>query len=151
MAREELAVCTNLCMGTDANGNVLVLDRRNHDWPGVTFPGGHVEPGESFTKSVIREVFEETGITVEDPVLCGTKQFQTNIGARYVVLFYKASKFRGTLKSSDEGDVYWISRKELESQNLAPDMVEMVKVMESERLSEFYYQRVDGNWKLTLY
>lgn len=151
MAREELAIFTNMCMVTDANGNVLVLDRRNPDWPGVTFPGGHVEPGESFTKSVIREVFEETGITVEDPVLCGTKQFQTNIGARYVVLFYKASKFRGTLKSSDEGDVYWISRKELESQNLAPDMVEMVKVMESEYLSEFHYQRVDGNWKLTLY
>ena len=148
MAREELAVFTNMCMVTDGNCNVLVLDRRNPDWPGITFPGGHVEPGESF---VIREVLEETGLTVDNPVLCGTKQFQTNSGARYVVLFYKASKFRGTLKSSDEGDVYWISRKELGNQNLAPDMMEMVKIMESDYLSEFYYQRVDGNWKLTLY
>ena len=151
MAREELAVFTNMCMITDGNGNVLVQDRKNPDWPGITFPGGHVEPGESFTLSVIREVFEETGLTVENPVLCGTKQFQTRSGARYVVFFYKASKFQGTLKSSDEGDVYWLPRSELPNQTLAPDMMEMVQVMESENLSEFFYQKVEGNWQLTLY
>ena len=92
MAREETAVFTNMCMITDGNGNVLVQDRLNPDWPGITFPGGHVEPEESFTQSVIREVYEETGLTIEDPVLCGTKQFQTKTDARYVVFFYKASK-----------------------------------------------------------
>lgn len=151
MAREEMAVFTNMCMITDGNGNVLVQDRKNPDWPGITFPGGHVEHGESFTQSVIREVYEETGLTVENPVLCGTKQFQTRNDARYVVFFYKASKFRGSLKSSDEGEVYWLPRCELFKQNLAPDMMEMVQVMESENLSEFYYQKVDSNWRLTLY
>lgn len=151
MAREELAIFTNMCMITDGNGNVLVQDRKNPDWPGITFPGGHVEPGESFTLSVIREVFEETGLTVENPVLCGTKQFQTRSGARYVVFFYKASKFHGALKSSDEGEVYWLPRSELPKQTLAPDMMEMVQVMEAENLSEFFYQKVEGNWQLTLY
>lgn len=151
MAREEKAVFTNMCMVTDGNGNVLVQDRLNPDWPGITFPGGHVEPGESFTQSVIREVYEETGLIVEDPVLCGTKQFQTKTGARYVVFFYKAAKYHGTLRSSDEGKVFWLPRKELPDQILAPDMMEMVQVMESDNLSEFYYQKVDGNWKLTLY
>ena len=151
MAREELAVFTNMCMITDANGNVLVQDRKNPDWPGITFPGGHVESGESFTQSVIREVFEETGLIVEKPVLCGTKQFQTRNDARYVVLFYKASKFHGSLKSSAEGEVYWLPRSELFNQKLAPDMMEMVQVMESENLSEFYYHKSNGNWQLTLY
>ena len=151
MAREETAVFTNMCMITDDQGNVLVQDRLNPDWPGITFPGGHVEPGESFTCSVIREVQEETGLTVEDPVLCGTKQFQTNSGARYVVFFYRATKFHGTLQSSSEGLVYWLSRAELAKQKLAPDMMEMVQVMESKNLSEFYYQKIDGNWKATLY
>ena len=105
MAREENAVFTNMCMITDGVGNVLVLDRQNPDWPGITFPGGHVEPGESFTESVIREVQEETGLTVEDPVLCGVKQFQTKSDARYVVFFYKATRYSGTLRSSDEGKV----------------------------------------------
>ena len=151
MAREEKAVFTNMCMITDGKGNVLVQDRLNPDWPRITFPGGHVEPGEAFTLSVIREVYEETGLTIENPVLCGTKQFQTETGARYVVFFYKASKYHGSLRSSSEGKVFWLPRAELQNQQLAPDMMEMVRVMESDNLSEFYYKKVDGNWKFTLY
>ena len=147
MAREEQAVFTNMCMITDGAGNVLVLDRKNPDWPGVTFPGGHVEHGESFTESVIREVREETGLTVEDPVLCGVKQFQTESDARYVVFFYKATRYSGTLRSSDEGVVYWVPRQELHLQKLSIDMMEMVRVMESGNLSEFYYYTDNGNWK----
>ena len=151
MKREEKAIFTNMCMVTDGCGNVLVQDRLNPDWPGICFPGGHVEPGESFTQSVIREVYEETGLVIENPILCGTKQFQTDTGARYVVFFYKATKFHGTLRSSDEGQVFWLPRKELPNQHLSLDMMDMVRVMESENLSEFYYEKVEGNWKFTLF
>ena len=147
MGREERAEFTNMCMISDEAGNVLVLDRQNPDWPGVTFPGGHVEYGESFTESVIREVREETGLTVEDPVLCGIKQFQTESDARYVVFFYKATRYSGTLRSSDEGAVYWVSRQDLHKQKLSVDMMEMVRVMESETLNEFYYYQENGNWE----
>lgn len=151
MAREEKAIFTNLCMITDGSGNVLVQDRLNPDWPGITFPGGHVEPGESFVEAVIREVREETGLTIENPVLCGIKQFQTESDARYVVLFYKASSYSGKLRSSDEGPVYWLPRQELPGQKLANDMMEMVRVMESEALSEFYYFKEKGEWGLKLF
>lgn len=150
MARKEKAIFTNMCMITDGSGNVLVEDRLNPDWPGVTFPGGHVEPGESFVDSVIREVYEETGLTIEDPVLCGVKQFQTDDDARYVVFFFKASRYHGQLHSSDEGKVYWIPREELSQQKLSIDMMDMVAVMESDQLSEFYYYIEDGNWKMKL-
>ena len=150
MSREERAEFTNMCMITDSAGNVLVLDRQNPDWPGVTFPGGHVEPGESFTESVIREVLEETGLTVEDPMLCGVKQFQTESDARYVVFFYKATRYSGSLRSSNEGSVYWLPRQEFPNQTLAPDMMEMIRVMESDGLSEFYYCKENGNWKYKL-
>lgn len=151
MAREEKAVFTNMCMVSDGAGNVLVIDRQKQDWPGICFPGGHVEPGEAFTASVIREVYEETGLTVEDPVLCGTKQFQTDNDARYVVFFYRATKFHGVLCSSEEGKVFWLPRSELPKQHLSLDMMEMVRVMESDDLSEFYYEKVEGNWKYTLF
>ena len=150
MPRSEQAVFVNMCMITQGE-KVLVLDRKNPDWPGVTFPGGHVEPNESFVASVIREVWEETGLTVENPVLCGTKQFPTDDGARYVVLFYKADRFTGELKSSSEGEVFWVDREDLPQYPLAPDMMAMVQVMESEDLSEFYYTKVDGKWKYQLY
>ena len=150
MSKPEQAIFTNMCMVTDSQGNILVQDRRNPDWPGITFPGGHVEPGESFSGSVIREVFEETGLTIENPVLCGVKQFQTRRDERYVVLFYKAHRFTGTLRSSDEGEVFWLPREKLTTYPLAPDFEDMVRVFESEDLSEFYYYKENGNWKQKL-
>ena len=150
MARSEAAIFTNMCMISDGNGNILVQDRRNPDWPGVTFPGGHVEKGESFAESVIREVWEETGLTIENPVLCGIKQFQTEEDERYVVLFYRSTRFTGTLKSSDEGEVFWIPREELPKYPLSIDFLEMVQVMEEDTLSEFYYYQEDGGWNRKL-
>lgn len=54
MAREEKCVLINMCMVYDGN-RILVQDRMNPNWPGITFPGGHIEPKESFVESVIRE------------------------------------------------------------------------------------------------
>ena len=150
MAETEKAIFTNMCMISDAHGNILVQDRRNPNWPGITFPGGHVEHGESFCGSVIREVQEETGLVIENPVLCGVKQFQTRDDARYVVLFYKANRFSGTLTSSDEGPVFWIPRKDLETYPLADDFLDMVRVFETETLSEFYYTKSTDGWDIRL-
>ena len=128
MSRSEQAIFTNLCMVYDDAGNILVQDRLDPDWPGLCFPGGHVEPGESFVESVIREVWEETGLTIKNPKLCGTKQFQTRKGERYVVFFYKTNRFSGQLRSSDEGKVFWIPRNTLEQYALVDDFMDMVKV-----------------------
>ena len=75
MDRTQKVELTNLCMVTDAQGRLLVEDRLDPVWGGLCFPGGHVEPGESFRDAVIREVREETGLTIENPRLCGIKQF----------------------------------------------------------------------------
>ena len=150
MSRSEPAIFTNMCMISDGKGNVLVQDRRNPDWPGITFPGGHVEKGESFVDSVIREVREETGLTIENPVLCGIKQFQTDENERYVVLFFKTDRFSGELKSSDEGEVFWVSREELPKLFLSIDFLDMVRIFESGTLSEFYYTKESGDWSFRL-
>ena len=70
MARTETVEFTNMCMICDGS-RVVVIDRKKRDWPGITFPGGHIEPGESFTDAVIREVQEETGLHIRSPQLCG--------------------------------------------------------------------------------
>ena len=147
MSRSEQAIFTNLCMVYDGAGNILEQDRKKADWPGLCFPGGHVEPGESFVESVIREVWEETGLKIEDPILCGTKQFQTDNGERYVVLLYRASRYSGELRSSEEGAVFWIPRDSLSQHQLSIDMEDMVRIFESDNLSEFYYYLENSNWK----
>ena len=150
MSRSEQAIFTNLCMVYDGAGNILVQDRKDPSWPGLCFPGGHVEPGESFVESVIREVWEETGLTIENPKLCGTKQFQTQKGERYVVFFYKTDRFSGKLQPSDEGEVFWIPRTDLHKYTLCDDFPDMVRVFEEDDLSEFYYYTENGDWKLKL-
>ena len=141
----------NLCMVYDGQGNILVQNRRKKDWSGVTFPGGHVEAGESFAQAVIREVWEETGLTIEHPVLCGIKQWSEDDGARAVVLFYKTNRFSGALKSSEEGEVFWVRRADFESLPLAADMAETIRVFESDDFSEcFYTQDETGEWRLNL-
>lgn len=61
MGKLERVELTNMCMICDGNC-VLVQERKKPNWPGVIFPGGHAEAGESFVDSVIREVKEETGL-----------------------------------------------------------------------------------------
>lgn len=95
MAGKEWAVFTVMCMLHDGKGNILVEDRRSSHWPGIAFPGGHVEPGESFVQAAVREMQEETGLDIQNPVLCGVKQFQTGDGARYVVFLFRADRFTG--------------------------------------------------------
>ena len=143
---------TNLCMITDAEGRILVQDRVDPDWQGICFPGGHVEPNEPFVASVIREVREETGLTIQDPVLCGVKQFPREDGARYVVLLFRATRFTGTLTSSPEGEMLWLTREELKTRRLTSDFFELLRVFEDPALSEFYYYQSAGSeeWRHAL-
>lgn len=146
MERTERAELTVLCLICDED-RILLQNRVKRDWQGYTLPGGHVEPGESFTQAVIREMKEETGLDIRHPVLCGVKQFPIE-GGRYIVLLYKASQFSGTLCSSEEGEMRWISRSELPKLALVDDFAKLLKVMEDETLSEFQYVIEGGKWEV---
>ena len=150
MPRNETVVLTNMCMIYDDRGNILVQNRLDPDWPGVTFPGGHVEPGESFTRAVIREVWEETGLTIEKPQLCGLKQFPEDDGTRYIVMLYRTNRFTGELRSSREGEVFWIPRAELSRYQLPVSFDQMIRVFEEDGLVEQYCHWEDGVYKREL-
>ena len=130
---------TNLCMVYDTDGNILVENRNDEHWGGIAFPGGHVEKGEPFVESVIREVREETGLEIRSPRLCGVKQFTHYDGSRYIVFLFKTDQFSGTIKSSDEGEVFWIKRSELGKYKTVPDFDKLLEVFDNDGLSEFYY------------
>lgn len=136
---------TNMCMICDKN-KVVVIDRQKKDWPGITFPGGHVELRESFTDAVIREIKEETGLTIHSPQLCGIKDWVEN-QCRYVVFFYKTNRFEGNLKSSEEGEVWWEDIDNLPNLNLSLDMNDMLRIFIEDELSEFFYhQNKNDEW-----
>ena len=70
MKRTEPVELTVVCLLEDS-GSVLLQNRKKEDWHGWALPGGHVEEGVWFVDAVIREMWEETGLTmtpIEVPV-----------------------------------------------------------------------------------
>ena len=148
MSRTENVELTVLCLIEDG-GRILLQNRVKKDWRGYTLPGGHVEPGESFVDAVIREMREETGLTVINPVLAGVKQFPIENG-RYVVFLFKTTKWTGSLVSSDEGQMEWIEYGKLPEIDTVEDLEELLRVINSPELTEFQYIVSEDDWTVSV-
>lgn len=148
MDRTERVELTTLCM-VYRDDALLLQNRVKTDWRGYCFPGGHVEPGESIMDSVIREMREETGLSIKAPKLCGIKQFPI-AGGRYLVFFFKTDSFAGELRSSKEGKVEWIRRTDLEKLSTVSDFMDMLRVFDREDLTEFQYVVNGDDWNVVL-
>lgn len=148
MERTERVTLTNMCMLQDGT-KVLVEEKVWQDIKGIVFPGGHVEEHEPIVDSVIREMREETGLAIENPKLCGIKEWVNEDGSRYMVFLFKANKFSGSLHSSSEGRVFWVEKDEVLKMNWIWDMDSMMRVMADGEFAEVF---LDGNddWKATL-
>lgn len=150
MSRTEKIELTNLCL-IRRGEYILLQNRVKKDWRGYALPGGHVEPGESIVASVIREMQEETGLTVIEPKLCGVKQFPLDDGGRYLVMLFRADRFTGALKASEEGSVEWIRRDQIGPLNTVADLEQLLQVMERDDLTEFQYTVSEDDWIVHLY
>lgn len=131
---------TNMVMIQDPlTGKVLVQDRIK-SWKGLSFPGGHVEKNESFVDSAIREIKEETGLTVRNLQYCGVIHWLNSITYdRYIVFLYKTKEYEGSLLTeSDEGKNLWISVDELRNTPSENDMPKYLPMFLEDRYSEAF-------------
>ena len=111
---------TVMVMVTNQQNQVLTLER-SRSWPGVTFPGGHVESGESILDCARREILEETGIRIRDLKLTGLIHWiNRDDGQRYLVHCLRASFAGGELHASPEGPAAWLPLPELAAAPLSP-------------------------------
>lgn len=103
-------ILTNMVMIYNDKNEILVQNRIKNDWPGINFPGGHVDYNESIDESVIREIKEETGLDILNIQFVGFYEWNIpNEKKRHLAMLYKTNSFTGELKSSNEGEMLWIN------------------------------------------
>jgi 8-oxo-dGTP diphosphatase len=105
------------------NGHTLMMHRIKRDndmhfgkWNGL---GGKLQPGETPDECVIREVQEESGLTIQSPMLKGFITFPFfDQREDWYVFVYIAENFSGQLGDSSEGHLKWVPNNELTKLNL---------------------------------
>ena len=119
------------CVGavvTDARGRLLLV-RRGHD-PGAglwSLPGGHIEPGESDVEALVREMLEETGLTVAPGRLLGRVRRPAPDGNVIVIRDYAATVIGGSLRAGDDAaDARWVTGEELGGLELTEGLVKFL-------------------------
>ena len=89
-----------------------VNDLNQDKWIGI---GGKFEDGETPEECVLREAYEETGLTLQNLEYRGILTFVSDKWpTEYIHLFY-ADKFSGELIECDEGNLEWVPIKDIYS------------------------------------
>lgn len=127
--RPYLAVSAAIIRG----GKVLVVRRARRPALNLyTLPGGAVELGETLTDAVIREVREETSLSVEPVALAGHREViardaQGRIERHFVILCFAARWLAGEPILNDElDDARWVDPSELGAYRTTEGLAEIV-------------------------
>ena len=121
-----MIILTNMCL--IRNGNmILVQNRTKKDWPGLTLPGGKVEKDESVYQSVLREVYEETGLRLLSAKDVGYIEWLID-GDRHLCILFESESYEGELKSNDEGEILFIDIKDLYRYQFSTDFDKILDI-----------------------
>lgn len=117
------------CVGAivaDDQGRLLMIKRGHEPGAGLwSIPGGRIEPGETDAEALVREMIEETGLTVEVGRLIGRVQRPGLNGAVIDIRDYAATVTGGTLRAGDDAaDARWVAPAELKSLDITEGLID---------------------------
>lgn len=123
---------------TNDEGKILLVKSPRRGWE---YPGGMVEPGETFHDALLREIKEEAGVDVE---ITGFIGLCKNVEKDVVNIDFACKAVGGQLTTSDEStEVMWVNREDALSMVTFPLTRKRLSIMlsESEKVSCFCFKR----------
>jgi ADP-ribose pyrophosphatase YjhB (NUDIX family) len=115
------------------DGRVLVARRARGPALGIwTMPGGVVEAGETLSEALIREIDEETGLTIEPVALAGHREVlvrddDRRVSRHFVILCFASRWIAGEPKLNEElAEARWLRPGELKDLNTTEGLAEIV-------------------------
>jgi 8-oxo-dGTP diphosphatase len=100
---------------------LLIHKKTGHGAGKVNAPGGKLEPGESVIDCACREVFEEVGLIVRDPVVGAELRFVERNGPQWLGFALTATDFSGDLRETVEANPFWCPLAEIPYAQMWPD------------------------------
>jgi 8-oxo-dGTP diphosphatase len=121
----EHIVITTMCAIINSNDEWVFIDRKK-EWNGLALPGGHLKGCESILDCVIREIKEETGLTLKTLQFKGLSHFFNKLEReRYIVFNFMSNSFTGNLKTTcEEGRLFWLKPDNINISKLSNGMAE---------------------------
>ena len=117
------------CVGavvTDEQGRLLMIKRGHEPGTGLwSIPGGRIEPGETDAEALVREMLEETGLTVQPGRLLGRVR-RPGAGRTVIdIRDYAVTVTGGTQRPGDDAaDVRWVAATEMDSLEITEGLIE---------------------------
>ena len=115
------------------DGRVLVARRARGPALGIwTMPGGVVEAGETLTEALVREIEEETAMTIEPVALAGHREVvvrddDRRVSRHFVILCFASRWIGGELRLNEElAEARWLRLDELAGLNTTEGLAEIV-------------------------
>lgn len=117
------------CVGAivvDSQGRLLLIKRGHEPGAGLwSLPGGRIEPDETDIEALVREVREETGLTVRPGRLVGSVRRASPDGGVFDIRDYAATVTGGSLTAGDDAaQARWVSARELETLPLTDGLLQ---------------------------
>ena len=120
------------CALIDPDGRVLIAQRP----PGKAmaglweFPGGKVEPGERPEETVIRELSEELGITVQEPCLAPfTFTSHTYPDFQLLMPLYVCRRWEGEVTALEHSALKWVRPRDLSQYPMPPADLPLIPML----------------------
>lgn len=107
------------------DNQVLVQNRLNPNWPGIVFPGGKLEKGESPEHALVREIQEELNTTIEVGELIETVEY--DYPSFHLKMYcYLCQRVSGQLDLLEHSAAKWLTKATLDSVDWLPADIAVV-------------------------